>query len=467
VKTIGQALQQAAARRRKTTLTLELTPDTAYVGDTVTVTGILNSIQDGRLMGRKVEIVVDGVSVATATTDVNGWYNADIEVPYRYVSGMVVRAAFFCEGSDDGVYVSAMSAPAALKVLYYAGRLVLSLPAKAYPGLAATISGSLRYADATPPRERSVGLSLDNAPIAEVTAVDGFSCQYSVPADSAVGTYVLSASVPADGRYAPVVAAAPLAVGRAEPVLALTPPGLLIVPGTLKLGGSISSELGPVSGARVQLSLPGRASFAQTAADGSFYIELGVPVGLSLIGTQAVRLWVPASAPWYESGIFPARIFIVNIVGCSAFGAALVVLGLMSGRVLSRRRILRRIRRRRPGRGEAPFPQPTLPAGTAASIPRVLSVDAGGDDTPRGRIIGWYVLLVRLVQRVARLVFKPDQTLREFGQEVERLLGPAGRHFHELTLMVERILYSRHTVTDEEVRRSESLTQQIRSGLKE
>jgi hypothetical protein len=69
-------------------------------------------------------------------------------------------------------------------------------------------------------------------------------------------------------------------------------------------------------------------------------------------------------------------------------------------------------------------------------------------------IIYTYRWVLKLVQALTRAVLKPNMTLREYAAANGRLLGPLSKPFLELTLLVERRLYSRHQPTPEEIDKS-------------
>jgi hypothetical protein len=76
---------------------------------------------------------------------------------------------------------------------------------------------------------------------------------------------------------------------------------------------------------------------------------------------------------------------------------------------------------------------------------------------PESRILGWYRMVARLLQRVTQVLLEPQQTLREFASECGGALGPAAGYFTELTRIVEKVLYSKHKPTQEDAERSRHL----------
>ncbi len=86
------------------------------------------------------------------------------------------------------------------------------------------------------------------------------------------------------------------------------------------------------------------------------------------------------------------------------------------------------------------------------------SEDETDNGEPRHRIFYWYRWVVRLIMRVARVLMPPQQTLREFAYENSKALGSGAKHFIELTKTVERLLYSQYQPTEEDVRKTQKLS---------
>ena len=81
-------------------------------------------------------------------------------------------------------------------------------------------------------------------------------------------------------------------------------------------------------------------------------------------------------------------------------------------------------------------------------------------------IIYTYRWVLKLVQALTRAVFKPSMTLREYAAANARLLGPLSKPFLELTLLVERKLYSRHQTTPAEIEKSQGFARLFKGEKK-
>ena len=76
-------------------------------------------------------------------------------------------------------------------------------------------------------------------------------------------------------------------------------------------------------------------------------------------------------------------------------------------------------------------------------------------------IFYWYRVALQLVQVVTKKLLAPHQTLREYGQEASNKLGPAGKHFLELTYLIERRLYGMRKPDAADVQQSKDLALEI------
>ena len=96
------------------------------------------------------------------------------------------------------------------------------------------------------------------------------------------------------------------------------------------------------------------------------------------------------------------------------------------------------------------------------------SVESGKENKePRTAILSLYRVAISLVQKIAKTLLKPGQTLREFAGENGKVLGPAAGYFIELTRMVERLLYSPYRPTEEDVEKSKQLSSNVEKESEE
>ena len=91
-------------------------------------------------------------------------------------------------------------------------------------------------------------------------------------------------------------------------------------------------------------------------------------------------------------------------------------------------------------------------------------------DEPRGSpgaiLIAIYRGVLKLVQRLTAVVLRPSHTLREFVQECAPGLGPLTGYFQELTLVIEKLLYSQYRPTEKDVRDGRQLSDNMEGATK-
>jgi hypothetical protein len=200
-----------------------------------------------------------------------------------------------------------------------------------------------------------------------------------------------------------------------------------------------------------------------SSSDGTFDAGMKMGWGFDLFGSDRLQVEVIPQEPWNEPVIVTRSVYVVNVVNC---GGLLVIIVFLAIYVPTR---LKGRFGRHPSKAAVPGPQPIEPAPvySAKATSPSPTEEAVGELTgrPRERILRWYLLVLRLVQRITRVAFRPDQTLREFTRETEAALGPVARRLMEFTRMAERLLYSKHEPSEEDVEETRLLSQNIEKGL--
>lgn len=442
-------------------LTLQIEPMVAFVGDHVRYSGSLTS-DEKPLPGKEVTILLDGVPYLTASTDDSGYYGGTLQVPYRYVHEMSFQALYFPQSNDIGRYLSSTSPVVKVKVLFYEATIVLKLPEKAYPGLETAISGQVKYGQYPPLENRKVEIYLDNKFAGGTTAQEAFTGKMKIDPEMEVGEHLLTVSMSPVARYAPTTVSGMLYVTKAKPVIELVIPGVAFIPGSIKLKGKLYSEVGPLGNANVEAILGDSRVKFLSSGDGFFDHGINVGMSLSFMGSRELSIAVRASEPWNDDMVTTRTVPYVNWVssaGILAMVALLVFYFPRRLRVFGTSRLLPEESPVKTGKS----PNPTQQSGAApAVIPSEIDGDSG---EPRSRVYYWYRFSVRIILRVTGSLFRTQQTLREFARETGSMLGPASKYFMELTMLVERLLYSRHVPTEEDAARSKQLTGSINDSV--
>lgn len=442
-----------------TDVTLKIDRQAAYVGENIHFEGMLTS-EGEALAGRDIDILLNGFPWMTTTTETNGNYEDILSVPYRYFPDVNVQVLFYPRGEDVNRYISSYSPEVRLGLLFYNTQLEVKVEDMAYPGLKTTVTGEFDYGPSPPPEERRAEIYLDDVLISEFDTGKEFSQNIRIPPELDAGEHVLTISAEATGRYSPVVASTVLNITKVAPILDIDTPTILVVPGAIKLKGRIYSDLSPPTDTSIIMEFNKSEVELNISQDGTFDTRIGVGMGLGLIGSQELTVRVIPQEPWHRSFTARRNIVTINAVNCGAILVLLAVLGIL----------LPRISR---GRVRAPSAMTISPEPDAYHEQQrestTLAVfpenNDGNEGDPRSRAFRWYLLAVRLVQRVTGFLPRPQQTLREFARETSRVLGPTGKYFQELTGIVERLLYSHQTATEEDAEKSKQLCKGIEDGL--
>jgi hypothetical protein len=445
-----------------TGLTLQIDPQTAFVGDSINFWGILTKDNGEALVGRQVDILLAGSQCATAMTGSGGFYQGSLQVPYWYTPRINVQALYYPQDSDVGLLIASLSPEVILHVMFYEATIDLTVAQEAYPGLETEIAGVFNYGQSPAPSERRVEIYLDNELMAGLPAQPEFRQKIAIPSGVALGQHIITVSAQATGRYAAVVATAGLTVTRMTPTVALRTPRVILVPWSTRFSGTVNTNSGPLSSASVKMSLRHSQTELASSSDGAFEADMKMGWGFDLFGTDQLQVEVIPREPWNEPAIVTRNVFVVNVVNC---GGLLVILAFLAIYVPTR---LKRRFGRHPSKAVVPRPQPVEPAPVySAKATSADPVEAVGEPTgkPRERILRWYLLVLKAVQRITRVAFRPDQTLREFTRETGAVLGPVAQRLMEFTRMAERLLYSRHEPTEEDAENTKALSQNIEKGL--
>ncbi|MDP6501068.1 MAG: DUF4129 domain-containing protein [Dehalococcoidales bacterium] len=452
-----------------TAITMEIEPVVAFVGDTIRAEGELSS--RGRpLAQREVDILLNSSEYATIETDRYGHYEGVIQVPFRYVPSMDVpsmelKALYYPRETDRGVYLASLSPVTKLDVLFYEAELELGVDDEAFPGLETRLTGMFDYGQSPPPSERKAEIYLDDILITRVSLGEEFTRGIGIGPETRTGEHVITVSAVETGRYSRVVSNAILNVTKLTPILDLNLPNLVLIPGKVRLEGRIESSLGPFREALIKVYLGGSEAEFLSSEDGSFDSEVGVGMGFGLAGLQDLTVRVLPREPWYDTLSITSSLLVVNWVNSGLFAAILLFLGIYLPERLKRR--LGVSTRRRPRVGTPALHPESAPVYTEG---RIAITAAGGNKIsggPRDGIFYWYRRAVNLLGRITSALLGPQQTLREFARENGRVLGAAARYFTELTAMVERQLYSKHSPTEADVETSRQLSIKMEEETKQ
>jgi hypothetical protein len=272
------------------------------------------------------------------------------------------------------------------------------------------------------------------------------------------GKHQITVSVPADGRYAPVIASFALNVTLATTNLEVYLPAFGLIPGSFLIKGKAYSSVGPLSNGDIVIKVGSASKQIATAGDGTFSTKIGIGMGFSLLGSQGMTLQVKPQEPWNAAMTITRKFFLINY-----FNFVLILIVFLALRFYLPRRFknwfkdLPRKPNRLPG---LVSPERTAGYTQKADIAPKIKESREKEETANS-VLYWYRIALKLVQTVTKVIIKPQQTLREYCKEASPALGPLGRYFLELTYLLEKRLYSKLPPDASDVEKSRQLVMEI------
>ncbi|MFC2016688.1 DUF4129 domain-containing protein, partial [Chloroflexota bacterium] len=402
---------------------------------------------------------------ATVKTYDYGYYSDMLQVPYWYIPELDLQALYYPRDKDIGLYTSTLSPVIKLKLLFYETELEIAVEDKAYPGLETTISGRFDYGQSPPLNDREVEIYFDDVLISEGIAQEVFTKKIRIDPEADMGEHIITMSSAAVERYSSANVSVVLNVARATPILDLSIPRVAVIPGSIGLNGKLYSEVGPLSGTSMKIGVGKSQVELVSSEDGAFNTKIKVGMGSSVMGSQDLVIQVLPQEPWHAPLVTTRTMVMVNMVNCTGILAILILLGIyLPGRLRARLGAYPR-RRVRPGMAVTQ-PEPAPAYSDSVFVPALTEESSQSSGEPRHRIFYWYRLAVILILGITKALLKLQQTPREFAKESSGVLGPAAKYFIELTKMVERLLYSQYSPTEEDVESSKRLSHKIEEESK-
>jgi hypothetical protein len=386
-------------------------------------------------------------------------------VPYWYVSVIQIQTLYYPQAGDVGNYDLALSPSISLKILFYNAVLTIDTDTNVYPGRETSIIGQFDYGSSPIADNRNIEIFLDNIPFTTSEVSAAFKKTISLPADTAIGNHLITVSVSATGRYAPVAANAVITVIKVIPVsLTSDLPIVVFIPGSFNVHGKLNSEIGPVTRVPIIITFEGKQLNVVSSDDGTFRATIRSNMGFGLFGSQLLGFTVMPVEPWQTNLTVSHRVMTVYTVNCGVFFLILVFLSIILPRRL-RFVIGTRLKKELPQ--EVTIAQQGLPsAAISPAADSALTVtDYGNNSASSTRLFYWYRVVIRLAQKVSGIMLKSNQTLREYVNDTGKATGATGKIILEFTRIVERVLYSSHQVTDEDVKNGERLARKVRENI--
>ncbi|MDD5190267.1 MAG: DUF4129 domain-containing protein [Dehalococcoidales bacterium] len=455
-----------------TALTLTVVPEAAFVGDNIQVSGHLTS-GDAGLAGRKIDILGNSALYGTAFTDNQGNYSITVTVPFEYRPTVQIQTTYFPQNEDIGKYLAAVSPKVPVDVLFYQTRLEFQTDNKTYPGRNLTVNGSIIYkapGNIIPiPIDRSIEIYFDNELVTELTAAGAFSYTFLLAPDIKLGGHLITVTTSASGRYSPTFGDINITVQKATPVFKGKINSAILIPGNIKFEGQIISDLGALTDPGIMVNFGGNTYRFTGDTKGIVSSTGRTKYDFSLIGTQTLEMTITPTEPWNNIAVITDQVMVINLINCGLFlGVVLLSLLLIPRRVKIKWG-------QRPTKNQT-LAGPNSPVSTAPIYQGTITVDrpvGATDSTPfplrtenKSEIISLYRVTLILVEKITRIIFKPQETLREYARDVEKPLGKVGAFFGALTRIVEKAIYSPRRATEEEIKESRRISENIQQEIK-
>jgi len=336
------------------------------------------------------------------------------------------------------------------RLLPYETLIQLDAPQTGYPGRPFVVSGTVRGRAPSLSRDRRLSVYLDGRRVAEVPA-KAFRIQFPMPDDVATGEHQLFAEIPVQGRYLGARAWRTIQISRVIPSMVADTRQWVTVPGRLSVSGSVTSQIGPIRNAAVQVSV-GRQQYQATTSElGTFQLSTDLPAALTLIGPTALSVLVLPNEPWVAPVAQDQRILVINLVSVGVLATV-----LMGGVVLLFRRT------GKPALIEV-FPETSAEVPLApAQLPKAMvPVRIAGPLAKE--LLTIYQQVLQRIETGAAIHAEANTTLREFARRVPLRLE--GDPLWRMTGLAELALYSPHPITPALVEQARALGTQLEGAL--
>jgi hypothetical protein len=443
-----------------TELTFSLNSTECFVGGYLTASGVLTS--NGQVLAnRAIQLLIDDNSISTTKTNSDGYFQTNIQMPYKYVNSVNITALYTPLGADRGSYLATLSPTITVHVLFYNTIFDVSIPSVAYPGLSIDIQGTVASPDGTRLNGRQVTVKLDNTTLSRIiTDQNGaFSTKPTISSQESLGTHNLTVSVAASGLYAQASIKRNITITKMATEIRVNAPSVILLPSEIQVTGRVSAASGALANASVGISFATVSTNAKTRGDGSFNVTLEIPLNTVFAGFQNLKFTVQPTEPWQATVQKNVSVFVLNSVGMVvALASSLSVVFVVYSKLLKNRS---RKMDNRPFQTETPAQNTSAetPAIAAQPIPETKFVGV------KGRVLQAYIGAYGAVQTATGSSLLANMTLREYMQATSLKAEEAAEPFSHLTALAEKSLYSPHEPTEEDAAEADALASKIRRSL--
>jgi len=409
-------------------LTIQLSASEAWVGGRLIVNGSLKALGKG-LSGKVVRVYFEGAEAGRASTDENGTYLIEVQIPYIYKPFATIFSAYTPLKGE--VYAPCSSNTLTLKLLYYRPELSISPVPKALPGRNLTIHGSLSLRD-KPIKGHVVRLHAFDESSSTLTDGSGsFRFEIAVPSSVPVGAWPATVEVPSRGIMAPAFGLLTIYVEKIQTGISVEAPKIafsgskITFKVRISLEGMENSTVGggdeaslwreAIEDSMVIVKVGEWTGIRQGASGGPFNVEVYVPLN-SLTGNYAYTISIEPNRPWLYPASTGGSIRIL-----SPLTLTMPVLAILAAALTIRR----------------PKPKEEKSIGAPqAIVEEVLPQPTEG-------LASLYWNAVRMITDRTGVYMEDGYTIREYLHAVADKLNEGLAPFERLSLAYEKILYAR------------------------
>ncbi len=347
---------------------------------------------------------------------------------------------------------------------YIPTRLAVSAPETVYPGIPAIISGQITSEHGN--AEREVSITLNDVELAGGKASPHFNLEIVIPPQTPAGEHSLEITAAAQERYAAATRRLRINVTRVPLRAELELPGLVIIPGPIRVKGKVFRQITAVPGGtlpdtsfqdvQVEISYAQSSAKTDTAADGSFSSQIKTSFGsLTLFGVEEMNIMLIPAEPWYAPTRASRKIIVLHPLSLGLVVIGFVSLGVMVGKRAKTRSA--EVQERQSPAPKAPrkwydirYPPEAKRETTDAEV----------------RVLTAYYSALRAIEKRTGAVLTEPTTLREFLTAIAPQLPAGVQAFAELTSLAEFTLYSNRAAGDDTALRAGKLAETIEEEMR-
>jgi len=373
-----------------------------------------------------------------------------VNVPFEYKTPSVLYVEFNPEQDDATLYQGCRSNETELDILFSKTELDFTAPPESYACSPITISGDIVSPYLEKTELRAVAILLDDNLITEIETYNHFELTIITDTTITEGVYSISVQVMPLELYSGAQQEQEIRIVTSIPQIEIDAPEITLSARSITITGSVSSdELGPARNAEVLVSLYPSSTTVFTDKNGQFHTILDMPLSLRAVGPQDLTVTASPVEPWFRKTQASADTFVVSPIVAGLIIVAFVSVGLVLFRGQAENKDI-----------------PTAIQSESSS--QTTNGITGPPPTQESSIIANYRQVLKLLVKSTGITLKPHMTLRDYIRQV--IANQSGLQvvpfLQEITLLVEKELYSSRPLSPRETVRAEELLRILEEELR-